>query len=1116
MRIVSDDMESRWLDQFKMGNQRPVVRAIIQRQNLKKFEYDTAWAQGGTYDTSKHRTGHFTSMIFGDQSAYREIPNILSYSWERSVSQDVATCTITLLNTEMTPIGSARDNPTSPDEFDKPGYFTFNRGDNANRWGYDSETGWNGIFVPDMVVKTYEGYGCDRTKTPPLDPNLVQSGIWLIDDVEYRSDGLITLTMRDLARLLVTDSISFPPIVPMGEYPLTWVRTHSEDLPSRDASGGYWSGKLKEFGTASSSNEAFIGAGLTNAPFTRYVGPTGGVEGHHPSHALIGDNDNDLYWRSTGQDATDDFVWWEFEPNATYSPMPVAALRLKCAGGPYRVYISIDQGDGWEGKRKIGYHVNGITGTPGNVDIGAHIPFVKALIADRFYALDTNLPEVMGATKIRLTFSRLHQSEVGEHPFRAGLRQMQVYTAASVDDLSYVDGTKHRVVGNYSDYTHIVKWCCAWAGFYWPPHETNLDFIRIQDGDGDATTSKNWITFAHPDPALPKGRVWGDFMKTGTGGEADLTAENFDKRPLMDSINYVRDIVGYVFFIDEMGGVVWRMPNLGLDPDMPDRLGNYLSPMTALDDGSPKFRGRYGRTDEIVTLDESENLFAYSTKLSSQNIRERIFVGNSVGGVGTVIKGFNPYPVGLRRIAGWCVDTETEIFTRRGWLRYDQVRAGDETLSLASDGRSVWQPIREVAVFDAEPRDMIELSANNFSAVTTANHRWPVERYNTATKKWALTETASEKLTAMDRIVRAAPGVRPVEAIHDDALVELVAWTYTEGTVRRSARSWRQVSIHQSEVANPANCDRIRRALEKVFPGQWIERNRRERGLVWTLRAGASRGIVAHLDELKAPTMEFLSALTQEQLGLFIDVSVMADGWERKTSEFSKTPSRFFSQNVGPRLDAFLAACALAGVATSYHVRPGDELGHLGHHDHATVCLLQSRYYLPAQTKSGRERRVTSEVVWCPSMPEHHNWLARRNGSIYYTSNTDQHFKNKTETVVMADMISARSMFTYRLGQSVIPGYPKIQIDDVVRIYERVTNETFYHYVMGIKSELDVERGEWTYSLETHWLGTRPEDAWVVDVTELAGATQQYLAAIGYVPTDSQDNGSSDPTTNMP
>ena len=89
--------------------------------------------------------------------------------------------------------------------------------------------------------------------------------------------------------------------------------------------------------------------------------------------------------------------------------------------------------------------------------------------------------------------------------------------------------------------------------------------------------------------------------------------------------------------------------------------------------------------------------------------------------------------------------------------------------------------------------------------------------------------------------------------------------------------------------------------------------------------------------------------------------------------------------------------------------------------------------------------------------------------------------------------------------EAVIPGYPKIQIDDVVRIYERVTNETFYHYVLGIKSELNMQEGVWTYSLDTHWLGEHPQDSWVINVNELSNATKQYLDLLGYEGKDDED-----------
>lgn len=767
-------MTQAWKSSAHVGKARPVVRAIIQVQQMRRFEYDTAWAQGGTFEHDRHRKGFFKSFVFGDNSVFREIRNIKSCSWDRSVGQDAATCSITLLNTDLTAIGEPRDNPTSPAEFDKPGHFTFNRGDqtvSANRWGFDTETGWNGILVPDRVVKTFEGYSGDWSKPPPQDPNLVQSGTWMIDKVTYNSDGTITLEMRDLARLLL-DTIVFPPGVPNSEYPLSWTRNHSEMIPHRDAKGGEFKDRLIRFGSASSSNEKYIGKGFTNLPFTKYVQDNGGADGHLARHAIVDHprdtdaekrQDEATFWRSTGQDTKNAFVWWQFDVDG--DRMPLAALRLRMAGGPYRLYVSIHDGTKWVGQKNIGWKKNGKAGSPGNVDIDAKIPFVYTRIADRYHPFDVILPRKYMAKKIRLTLTQLQHTGVGEHPYRGGIREVMAYTANNISDLYFDKGHILKVIGNYGDWTHVVKWVCAWAGFYWPPHSTGLDFIRVQ---GEGATTKDYVSYTYPDPTLPKGRVWGDFMKSGTGGVADLTVDQFDKKPLMDIVNYVRDLLGFLFFIDEMGAVVWRMPNLW-------KLGNYVTPEN-FEDGRPGQRYRGKRTTNIITIDEQETLLSYETVLDSSNLRERIFVANAVGGVGTVIKGFNPYPVGLTRVEGW----------------------------------------------------------------------------------------------------------------------------------------------------------------------------------------------------------------------------------------------------------------------------------------------------------------------------------------------SDQNFKTKQETRVMADMISARNMFTYRTGQAVIPGYPAIQIDDQIRIFERVTNETYYHYVMGIKSDLDMEEGVWTYSLQTHWLGEDPSDAWVVKVDELDNVTQQYLSAIGYVASDHEDRGDDD------
>lgn len=729
MRSVPPAMTTAWKAQLKGGDAAPTVRATIQRAELHKFDYDTALAPGGdnNFVNDRSRAGIFSSIIFGDASPLRELRNIKSFTWSRSLDQDIAQATLVLLNSEITPIGAAGQG----DDFDQPGYFTYNRGDNTNPWGY-GDNGWNGIIVPDRIIKTYEGYGRDDTQPPGLDENLLQSGTWLVDTVEYTHDGEIRIGMRDIGRLL-TDMIVFPPVVPYSEYPMLWTKIKSENVPGRDAAGGAWDVPA---GTCTSSNNKYIGKGLTDPPYDSYVQSNGGFNGHLASHALTED-DVDKYWLSTGQTTQDSRVWWEIDLDN--KGRALAGVRLDPKGGPYRVYVSVKTSDGWMGKKKIPYDV-----TTGGVDIDADIPFVTSAQADRGRTFDIILPrKYANVQKVRLTFTRLWDTMIGDYPWRAGINKLKLYTAADAADLSFTKGQVLKVTGNYSDYSQIIKWVTAWAGWFWPPHSTGLDFIRV--GDGIDQT----ITYAGADSVLPKGKVWGDFMRTGTAGKVDLTPDLFDKQPLMDVINYVRDAVGFLFFIDETGAVVWRHPNLW-------ESGNYMSP------GQLAERVR-SRTTDFVTIDEEETLLGYGYTLDSGDVRERIFVANSNGKFGTVIKGYVPYKVGFRRVAGW----------------------------------------------------------------------------------------------------------------------------------------------------------------------------------------------------------------------------------------------------------------------------------------------------------------------------------------------TDQNFEDKTEVKVMADLIAAQQMFNYRRSKITIPAYPAIQIDDQVKVLERVTNETYRHYVLGITSTFEAETGQWTYDLDTHWLGEHPSDAWAVKVTELDNVTQAYLNTIG-------------------
>ena len=87
----------------------------------------------------------------------------------------------------------------------------------------------------------------------------------------------------------------------------------------------------------------------------------------------------------------------------------------------------------------------------------------------------------------------------------------------------------------------------------------------------------------------------------------------------------------------------------------------------------------------------------------------------------------------------------------------------------------------------------------------------------------------------------------------------------------------------------------------------------------------------------------------------------------------------------------------------------------------------------------------------------------------------NQSFTRRGEQKKMAELIGLHIWFSQRQGQAECAANPAIEIDDQVRFWERITSDAYIHYVRGVKTSHDLESGEYTMTLTTHWLGT-PEE----------------------------------------
>lgn len=374
-------------------------------------------------------------------------------------------------------------------------------------------------------------------------------------------------------------------------------------------------------------------------------------------------------------------------------------------------------------------------------------------------------------------------------------------------------------------------------------------------------------------------------------------------------------------------------------------------------------------------------------------------------------------------IVGPCVDEKTEILTSVGWKRFDQVKVGDETLSINPvTGLSEWNKIEKV-LLNPGVHDVIRMEGNSFSSVSTPDHRWLTKRrsgigYRKEGSKlpyqlrrighllpktdngwtWRTTKT----LTADDRIPRASLCADiPTEPKYTDEFVELVAWIWTEGSKNGKGDG---LVIHQSHVVNEKNVNSIRRALTKicpnpvkshssVYPGTqyWSETiaQTNPRKTMFNIGVVLAREFKKVFLSHKMVDPEFIRSLTLAQLKLFVNVSVLGDGTIGKGNK-DGYPSKqiVIYQNNEEQLFAVQLACQLLGIPTSTRLRTKDGKNGwvLGILTKDFVNPKRALYVSgPEGVSIGGDKYIGT--VWCVTT-ENGNWLAKRNGSVYYTGNT--------------------------------------------------------------------------------------------------------------------------------
>ena len=369
---------------------------------------------------------------------------------------------------------------------------------------------------------------------------------------------------------------------------------------------------------------------------------------------------------------------------------------------------------------------------------------------------------------------------------------------------------------------------------------------------------------------------------------------------------------------------------------------------------------------------------------------------------------------GLFQITPKCVPLESQIVTRRGILRHDQVVVGDQTIGYnPQTGRSEWTEVLEVCHFDAAP--VFRVGRGKWYAECTINHRWVTLRSQrpesltscphcgwsgnprtglAATPRSVSTHMGrahgvkqgdiawkgrfelveSNRLTPHHSILLAAAANTGRELAISDQESAIIGWIVSDGHIRKAGNSY-SASIWQSKPEQVAHLEELLADVPHGRSARWTKLSKIGPSHTFRLSQSWVTELVKRAELDISNIAGFVLRLSPSQRSAFLDAVVRAEGHTRDGLTR-------IAQAEGDRQDAIALAVYLAGYHPSFTPLSGKS--NLTSSPRPAHQVGMSRPYrtIVALTSTGRV-----EPVWCVRT-RLGTWTMRQGKRIMLTGNT--------------------------------------------------------------------------------------------------------------------------------
>ena len=339
------------------------------------------------------------------------------------------------------------------------------------------------------------------------------------------------------------------------------------------------------------------------------------------------------------------------------------------------------------------------------------------------------------------------------------------------------------------------------------------------------------------------------------------------------------------------------------------------------------------------------------------------------------------------KAASNCMDFETEVLTKRGWVGGNNLQTQDELLTKNKDsGLLEWKRPIKINLFPDYKGPLVKFETRNFNSMTTPEHRWLVFDKSSNTNICRVTDDISDH---GDHRIHRVGSYEALGRDWTDDEVEFIGWLLTDGSYS-SYKSTKDgfsvgISLHQSHRAKLKNVERITSLLERLGI-KYTKAIYEEGGLTrWSSNDIFVKEIIRIFPK-RVLVPSFLLELSSSQLQLLKDVMLLGDGCSRTKVTFSCSNK--------DKADMFQMLCFLCGIATTAKYRDMSMyspksiyLKNIPKMTGVWIITLLKRSTVQVCKRHKTFYSSSTGGVWCPTI-ENSFFVARRGGSVYITGNT--------------------------------------------------------------------------------------------------------------------------------